>query len=171
MKAKCSYPECNKDAEVRVGLNDPDAEMMSYCKECAKKVRINTLMKVFDIHSEINKQEVNKIAKLKEEAEAYQPQQTHNIAELEKVSVDLDVSDDEFETQDEQGNTKIVKQKIVMIEGVKYRIPNSVLNQLKVLLEDNPHLKNFKVKKTGQGLNTDYTVIPMMGDAPVEKVA
>lgn len=110
------------------------------------------------------------MAKLKDEAKAYEPQQTHNIAELEKVSIDLEVQDDEFETQDEQGNPKIVKQKIFEKDGKKYRIPNSVLNQLKVLLEDNPGISYFKVKKSGQGLNTDYTVIPLVGDTKVEKV-
>ena len=45
-KIKCSYPKCNKDAEVRLGMNDPDAEMIPYCKECAEKVRMNTLMKI-----------------------------------------------------------------------------------------------------------------------------
>jgi len=102
------------------------------------------------------------MAKLSEEAKAYEPKQTHNIADLEEVSVDLDVLDDEFETTDEKGNTKVVKQKVVEIDGARYRVPNSVLNQLKVLLEDNPELKKFKVKKSGQGLNTDYTVIPVM---------
>jgi len=103
-----------------------------------------------------------KMAKLKEEAQAYEPKQTHNIAELDKVSVDLETQDDEFEVQDDDGKTKIVKQKVVNIDGIMYRVPNSVLNQLKILLEDNPELKFFKVKKSGQGLNTDYTVIPLI---------
>ena len=76
--------------------------------------------------------------------------------------VDLETQDDEFEVQDDDGKTKIVKQKVVNIDGIMYRVPNSVLNQLKILLEDNPELKFFKVKKSGQGLNTDYTVIPLI---------
>jgi hypothetical protein len=43
---KCSYPKCDKDAEVRLGMADPDAEMIPYCKECAEKVRMNTYMKI-----------------------------------------------------------------------------------------------------------------------------
>lgn len=54
-KIKCSYPKCNKVAEVRLGMNDPDAEMIPYCKECAEKVRINTYMKIFNRHSKLNK--------------------------------------------------------------------------------------------------------------------
>jgi hypothetical protein len=110
------------------------------------------------------------MAKLRDEALAYEPKQTKNIAELEKVSVDLDLNADEFETVGEDGHTKTIQQKVIVIEGVKYRVPNSVLNQLKVLLEDNPKISHFKVKKSGSGLNTDYTVIPLLGNAPVEKV-
>lgn len=102
------------------------------------------------------------MAKLKDEALAYESKLTKNIAELEEVSVDIDVEDDEFETEDEKGNPKTVKQKVTMIDGEKYRVPNSVLKQLKTHLEDNPNLKKFKVKKSGSGLNTDYTVIPIL---------
>ena len=114
------------------------------------------------------------MAKLSEEAKAYTPKQTYNIADLESVSVDMDVQDDEFQTQDENGNEKTVKQKVIEVDGHKYRVPKTVLNQLKVLLEDNQNLKRFKVKKSGQGMNTDYTVIPLTGsgenqNVPVEK--
>ena len=102
------------------------------------------------------------MAKLKEEAEKYEPKQTHNIAELDRVSVNLEVQDDEFEFIAEDGNPKVVKQKVLVIDGLNYRVPNSVLTQLKVLLEDNPNLEFFKVKRTGQGLNTDYTAIPLL---------
>lgn len=101
------------------------------------------------------------MTKLIDEARAYEPKQTLNISELNKVAIDVEVEDDEFEVADESGNTKIVKQKVATIEGKKYRVPNSVLNQLKILSDDNPNLKFFKVKKTGTGLNTDYTVIPL----------
>ena len=102
------------------------------------------------------------MAKLIDEAKAYESKQTKNIADLDVVSVDLDVEDDEFETEDEKGNLKVVKQKVAIINKERYRVPNSVLKQLKVLLEDNSNMKKFKVKKTGQGLNTDYTVIPLI---------
>ena len=102
------------------------------------------------------------MAKLNEEAKAYKPKQTNNIADLDEVSVDLDVIDDEFEAHDEDGKTKVVKQKIIEVDGNRYRVPSSVLNQLKVLLEDNPDMKKFKVKKSGQGLSTEYVVIPII---------
>jgi len=101
------------------------------------------------------------MAKLFEEAKAYEPQQTKNIADLEEVSVDLDIEDDEFEFTDKDGNSKVVKQKVALIGKEKYRVPNSVLHQLKVMLEDSPTLKKFKVKRAGSGLNTEYIVIPI----------
>lgn len=103
------------------------------------------------------------MANLKDEAKAYEPKQTLNIADLEKVSVEIPVEDDEYEFVDEKtGEEKKIKQKVVIVENKKYRVPASVLNQLKILLEDNPELKWFKVKKSGVGLNTDYTVIPII---------
>jgi len=45
-KIKCSYPKCNKKAEVTLGMADPDAEQIPYCKEHAEIVKINTLMEV-----------------------------------------------------------------------------------------------------------------------------
>lgn len=102
------------------------------------------------------------MAKLKEVAKAYESSQTQNIADLEVVPTDIEVEDDEYEITDNEGNTKTVHQKIFVKDGEKYRVPNSVLKQLKVLLEDSPNLQKFKVKKTGSGLNTDYTVIPLI---------
>ena len=43
------------------------------------------------------------------------------------------------------------------------RVPKSVLFGLQVLLKDNPDLEYFKVVKTGQGMNTRYTVLPTSG--------
>jgi len=49
-KIKCSYPKCNKDAEVTLGMADPDAEMIPYCKECAEKVRMNTFRAIAKLY-------------------------------------------------------------------------------------------------------------------------
>ena len=102
------------------------------------------------------------MAKLGEEAKAYEAPKTHNIADLDEVSVDIEILDDEFEAVDEHtGKPKVVHQKVIIIDDEKYRVPNSVLKQLKVLLEDNSDIKAVKVKKTGEGLKTTYTVIPV----------
>jgi hypothetical protein len=49
------------------------------------------------------------------------------------------------------------------VNGEEYRVPDSVLKALKDNLEVNPKLGWFKVKKTGEGLKTNYTVIPLQG--------
>lgn len=99
---------------------------------------------------------------IKDEAEKYEGKQTRTIDELERVSVDLVLKDDEFTTVDEEtGKEKLVQQKVTVLDGEEYRVPRTVLRDLKVILEDNPNLKFFKVKKKGEGLRTRYTVIPL----------
>ena len=94
---------------------------------------------------------------LKEAAQTYESHSVGNIADLPKVSTDLQLEDREG-TNDEG---KTFQYKVIIIENQAYRVPASVLKSLKAILEDNPNLKEFKVKKTGQGLATEYTVIPL----------
>jgi len=103
------------------------------------------------------------MANLSEAAKEYEPsQKTKNIADLEKVSTNLELVDDTFEfTKD--GKTETVNQQVIIVEEEKHRVPKTVLQQLKVILEDNPDLKFFKVKKTGTTKDdTRYQVIPLM---------
>ena len=110
-----------------------------------------------------NKQEETHMAqKINEIAKAYESNATKNISDLAEVSTELDVVDDEFEITDKQtGEVKTVKQKLIIVNGAKYRIPLTVFGQLKMVLEDNPNLKKFKVKKSGMGMETRYQVIPL----------
>ena len=102
------------------------------------------------------------MASLKESAKAYEPPTTKNIADLEVVDIELQLEDrtgindkgDEF------------SYKVIIVEGEEYRVPNSVLNNLKAILEKKPDLKKFSVSKTGTGMNTKYTVIPIMWVRP-----
>lgn len=95
---------------------------------------------------------------IKQEAQDYKPTPTtKNISELQSISTDLIVEDDSFEFEGKE-----VKQKVVIVNGERYRMPVSVIRDLQVILADNPNLKNFKVKKTGQAMETRYTVIPLM---------
>jgi len=101
------------------------------------------------------------MSQIKDFAKGYTlPAKTKNIADLPEVSTELELVDDSYEV-DDNGKTKVIEQKIVEINGERYRVPNSVFQQLKVMLEDNPTLKRFKVKKTGVGMETRYTVIPL----------
>ena len=94
---------------------------------------------------------------LKDTAIAYEGKSTGNIADLPKVSTELVVEDREGLNEE----NKKFSYKVVVIEGQDYRVPASVLKNLKAILEENPNLKNFKVKKTGTGMGTEYTVIPL----------
>jgi len=95
---------------------------------------------------------------LKQEAQDYESHSVGNIADLPKVSTDL-VTEDREGTNDEG---KTFQYKVITVDGQNYRVPASVLKSLKALLEDNPNIKEFKVKKTGTGLSTEYTVIPII---------
>jgi hypothetical protein len=101
---------------------------------------------------------------LKDFAKDYEPMSTtKNIADLPEVSTDIEIEEDSFDCTDKiTGKPKTVTQKIITVGKETYRVPVSVVQQLKVLLEDNPNLKKFKVKKTGVGKDdTRYQVIPL----------
>ena len=97
------------------------------------------------------------MAKISDEAKEYEPQQTKNIADLEIVPTDAEVHEETFK----EGTDDEFKLKVIHKDNESYRVPISVLKSLKVLLEEQPELKFFKVKKTGEGLKTEYTVIPV----------
>lgn len=93
------------------------------------------------------------MASLSEEAKNFESKaKVNNIADLQSVSTDLQVKED-IEAE--------FPYKYVIVEGLKYKVPSSVLTSLKAILEENKDLKKFKVKKTGEGMETRYTVIPL----------
>ncbi len=98
------------------------------------------------------------MAKLREEAEAYEPKKTKNIADLEVVNID-EVELEEREFTKEDGETFSFK--VMTIDDEEYRVPVSVLKSLKAILLVRPELKTFRVTKTGEGMNTAYTVVPL----------
>jgi len=98
------------------------------------------------------------MANLRETSKEYEPKKTLNIADLDIVS--LDVPMDKVSGTNQEG--KDFEYHVAEIEGEKYRVPVSVIQQLKVLLEDKPELKKFKVKKSGSTKDdTRYQVIPL----------
>jgi hypothetical protein len=94
---------------------------------------------------------------LKGEAQDYEPIKTKNIADLDKVSINLEV--EEREGTDKKG--KRFSYNVVIVDGEEYRVPNSVLKSLKAILEEKPDLIYFKVKKIGEGFDSEYTVITL----------
>ena len=104
------------------------------------------------------------MSKISDFAKDYEPQQTtKNISDLKEVSTDLELEDDEFEFTDKfTKQVKTVKQKVINVNGENYRVPITVIQQLKVILEDNPKLTKFKVKRSGSTKDdTRYQVIPL----------
>ena len=95
------------------------------------------------------------MVKLGDFAKAYEPQQMKNITDLEVVSIDMDILT-EFRKDKDKKDYSVT---FIVKDGVEYRTPGSVVEQIKNILEENPESKTFKVTKKGEGLNTRYTVI------------
>ena len=96
---------------------------------------------------------------LKEEAQDHEPCLLKNVAEL-KV-FDINIPSHTFKGTDSDGEPfsyKYIQDK----DGVKYRVAGVVLGQIKDFLEVNPNQTLFSVKKTGEGLKTRYTTIPVL---------
>ena len=96
---------------------------------------------------------------IKEAAEKYEPKRMRNIADLEVVRTDVEIEENE-QREDSDGKTYTIS--YLIFEGEEYRVPATVLEQLKKILEEKPGLKAFKVSKTGEGkLGTRYQVLTL----------
>jgi len=100
---------------------------------------------------------VDNMANIRETAKAFQPKQTKNVADLQQLSLDWPIED--RKAMDKDG--KEFDYKVVVHEGEEYRIPASVLNSIKTILEAKPNQKTVRVVKKGTGMNTEYTVVQM----------
>ena len=94
------------------------------------------------------------MATLKDEAKNYRPAITLNITDLDRVSLTFPVVD--REGKDKDGEPFYYKAMIV--NGMEYRVPNSVLEKIQEMLELKPDLEFIQVTKTGTGLGTRYSV-------------
>ena len=108
------------------------------------------------------------MATLKQEAMAYEPPQTLNIADLDKIPVDIEVVTKEGKNKDGE----VFEYRSATIDGKEYRIAGSILGGIKAILQKMPNLKYVSVIKQGQGMNTRYQVIPYTTEETTqEKVA
>ena len=98
---------------------------------------------------------------MKEAAENYEAKKTANIADLEKFDVSEPI--EEREGKDNEG--KVFKYNVLVRDGVDYRVPNTVLETVKGILEANAkhdkEVTTFSVEKTGEGMNTKYQVVSL----------
>ena len=97
------------------------------------------------------------MSSISEAAKDYEPANTANIADLEKVSTAAEIVEKTYK----EGTDDEFSINVITLDGVDYRVPNTVLANLKSILEEKADLQSFKVKKNGEGLKTTYTVIPL----------
>lgn len=95
---------------------------------------------------------------ISEFAKSYEPQTTKNISDLKEVDVNLQLED---RTGNDSKGIEF-KYKVIVVNGEDYRVPSSVIGNLKVILNKKPNLKKFSVARQGTKKDdTKYTVIPM----------
>lgn len=93
-----------------------------------------------------------------EHAKEYEPTRMKTIADVEAISVQQIFHKDETrETQDKE----TYKVSYIVVDGEEYRVPNSVLEQLQIMMLEKPEMTTFKVSKKGEGKGTKYTLIPL----------
>lgn len=92
-----------------------------------------------------------------EQAKEYEPQRMKNIVDLEVVSVKQEFKKETRKDRDGEEYTV----SFIVVEGVEYRVPISILEQLQTLIAEKPLMETFKVIKKGEGKATKYTVIPL----------
>lgn len=101
------------------------------------------------------RQREEKMVTIRESAEKYEQIKTKNISELKEVNTEMDIKTKEFTNK----AGEIVKYEYIIVDGEEYRVPVSVKQQLKEMLEENEAMTKFKVRKSGEGMKTKYTVI------------
>lgn len=89
---------------------------------------------------------------LKEAANEFESKRLLNIADLKSVSTLLELKKE---------NDAEYPYYYIEIDEERYKVPPIVIGNLKAILEENPKLLTFKVKKSGEGKNTRYAVIPL----------
>jgi len=87
--------------------------------------------------------EENKMATIKEEAQKYEPPTTLNIADLDKIPLDMEIKDGKGKDKDGE----VFKYKYAEIDGKQYRIAGSILGGIKAILQKMPDLKFVQVIK------------------------
>jgi len=79
-----------------------------------------------------------------------------NIADLKVVSTNIDIV-----TEVREGKEGPYTVSFSILNEEEHRIPMTVVEQLKAILESKPELKTFRVNKTGTGMGTKYQVIAL----------
>jgi len=91
---------------------------------------------------------------LKETAVGYEPKQTLNIADLDRVDISFPVE----ERSGTNSEGKDFEYKVMIANGLEYRVPNTVIEEIQKIIKLRPEAKFVKVTKKGSGLSTTYSV-------------
>ena len=102
------------------------------------------------------KEKINKMD-IRDMANDFVPQTSKNVTELEVLNILHDITTKEC--QDSKGKTFTVNE--IVVDEETYRVPTSVIGQIKEILKVKPDTVEVKVTKKGEGLATKYQVIPM----------
>lgn len=99
----------------------------------------------------------NKMETIRESAKKFESKKTKVISDLKEVNTELNLIPKHGVKKDGVE----FSYNVIVIDEVEYRVPDSVIEQLKTLIEEKPGMTMFKVKKKGEGLNTEYQVIAL----------
>lgn len=95
---------------------------------------------------------------IKDFVKEYEPPKLFgNLAELDEINL----NDLSIEQREDEFDGEVQTNYYTKIGDVEYRVPLSVLNSLKAIVEARPDINKVRVTKTGEGKKTRYTVIPM----------
>lgn len=94
---------------------------------------------------------------IREAALAYQSKTTLNICDLQEVSTTLEIRHKTGTKED--GET--FEYKYIVVDEKEYRLPDQMLKSLQDVLTVRPECKRFRPVKTGEGLKTRYTAVPL----------
>ena len=97
------------------------------------------------------------MATLGEASDKYEPQQIKNIADLDSVNLSSEFFDEKRKKSD--GSEYDIS--YIRVDGMEYRVPLSVLEQIKEIRKTKPKTTIIKVVKKGEGMKTTYTTVPM----------
>lgn len=84
------------------------------------------------------------------------------ISDLESVEVTEELREKAYGEGDKAFTANVITRNVGTDEEQDYRVPKTVIGSLQTILKDNPDVKRFKVLKSGIGMDTSYTVVPMV---------
>ncbi len=94
------------------------------------------------------------MANLKETAKEFVPKLTLNIADLDRVDLSFPIED----RTGTDADGKDFSYQVMIANSLEYRVPSSVLEEIKKILKLKADVGFVNVTKAGSGLSTRYSV-------------